>query len=116
MSEDLLFHMAETACVRAYQNKDWEAIHQHLQKLTNKIEHNGWKRKTGMTQIDKIIKHMQKTGSITAREAYIDYGIQNFSARLAEIKEAGYRLVRAAKVHPTTGQKYSRYYLAGKKR
>lgn len=111
MSVDLLFHMTETSYVRASTDSGWEAIHQHLKKLTDKIENNGWKRKTGMTQNQKIIEHMLKNGSITQREAYIDYGVQNFSARLTNLKDEGYKIVRASKVHPTTGQKYSRYYL-----
>lgn len=113
---DLVFHMADTACVRSYSNKDWEAIHKHLLSLCQKLENNGWKKKNGMTQVQKILTHMQKNGSISKREAEIDYHIQNFAARMADLRAEGYRIVRTSKVHPTTGQKYSRYYLAGKKR
>ena len=68
-----------------------------------------------MRQVDKILNHMLKNGSITQREAYIDYGVQSFHRRLTEIKDAGHKIKKVAKVHPTTGQPYSRYYLEGVK-
>ena len=111
MSEDLLFHMADKACLRASRDNSWDAIHKHLLKLCMKTENNGWKRKTGMTQTDKILNHMRKNGSITQREAYIDYGVQSFHPRLTEIKDAGYKIIKSSKRHPTTGQSYSRYFL-----
>ncbi|CAB4124505.1 Helix-turn-helix domain containing protein [uncultured Caudovirales phage] len=113
MSEDLMFHMADTACVRAWEDEGWGPYHKRLLTMCIKTEMNGWKRKTGMTQVSKIINHMQKNGSITQREAYIDYGVQSFHRRLTEIKDAGYKLAKVAKVHPTTGQHYSRYYIEG---
>jgi len=66
-------------------------------------------------QLDLIIDHIEKNGSISQREAYIDHGIQNLSARLAELKyDYGYVIRREAKAHPVTGQEYSRYYIDGK--
>lgn len=112
MSDDLLFHMCDVACIRSYSNKDWEKIHLHLLKLAQKVENNGWKVRSGMTQTQRIIEHMQKNGSITKREAEIDYHIQNFSARMSEIRSIGYKVTRVNKKHPTTGQAYSRYFLS----
>lgn len=66
-----------------------------------------------MTQAEKLLAHIQKTGSITQREAMIDYGVQSFHRRLTDIKDAGYELVAVKKHHPTTGQVYSRYYIRG---
>jgi hypothetical protein len=66
-----------------------------------------------MTQAEQILQHIQRTGSITQREAYIDYGVQSFHRRLTDIKDAGHDLVAIKKYHPTTGQVYSRYYLRG---
>lgn len=111
MSEDLLFHMADKACLRASRDNSWDAIHKHLLKLCMKTENNGWKRKNGMRQIDKMLNHMRKNGSITQREAYIDYGVQSFHRRLTEIKDDGHKVSRVTKYHPTSGQSYSRYYL-----
>ncbi|WP_349434227.1 helix-turn-helix domain-containing protein [Pararhizobium sp. A13] len=68
-----------------------------------------------MTQVEKILNHIQKNGSITQREAYLDYGIQSFHRRLSDIREMGVRLLPVQKVHPTTGQEYTRYFIAGSK-
>jgi hypothetical protein len=65
------------------------------------------------TQAEKILNHILVHGSITQREAYIDYSIQSFHRRLTDIKDSGYELVGVSKHHPTTGQVYSRYYLRG---
>jgi hypothetical protein len=104
--------MADTALIRSLQNKGWGPIHARLLATCVKLENSGWKKGTGMTQAQRIIEHIKKNGSITQREAFIDYSIQNFSARLSEIKQAGYNVVKREKKHPVTGQKYSRYYLA----
>lgn len=111
-SEDLLFHMADTALIRSLRNKGWGPIHARLLATCIRLENSGWKKRTGMTQNQRIIEHIKKNGSITQREAYIDYAIQNFSARLSELKEAGYKIAKRVKKHPVTGQKYTRYYLA----
>lgn len=111
MSEDLMFHMADVACVRAWDDEGWGPYHKRLLTMCLKTEMNGWKKRNGMTQNDKILNHMRKNGSITQREAYIDYSIQNFSARLSELKDVGHNIEKVTKVHPTTGQSYSRYYL-----
>jgi hypothetical protein len=111
MSEDLLFHMSDVACVRASYDNGWKEIHEHLLKLCQDTENNGWKKRTGMTQHSKILNHIRKNGSITQREAYIDYSIQNFTARISELRDLGFNIVRLNKRHPVTGQPYSRYYL-----
>ena len=69
-----------------------------------------------MRQVYKILNHMRKNGSITQREAYIDYGVQSFHRRLTEIKDEGHKIKKVTKTHPTTGQSYSRYYLEESKR
>lgn len=66
-----------------------------------------------MTQVEKMLDHLKKNGSITQREAYLDYGIQSFHRRLSDLKELGYAVRGVAKKHPTTGQEYTRYYLGG---
>lgn len=111
-SHDLLFHMTDTALLRSLADQGWGPIHQRLLATCIRIESSGWKKRTGMTQTQRIIEHIKKNGSITQREAYIDYSIQNFSARLSELKQDGYNIVKREKKHPVTGQKYTRYYLA----
>lgn len=66
-----------------------------------------------MTQNEKILNHIQVHGSISQREAFIDYGVQSFTRRIADIREAGYDLIKVRRHHPTTGQVYSRYYIRG---
>lgn len=73
----------------------------------------GWKGRTRMTQVEKIINHLKKTGSITQREAYLDYGIQSFHRRMTEVKEAGHVVYGKLMKHPTTGQEYTRYFYLG---
>lgn len=111
-SEDLLFRMADDALILSLRNKGWGPFHARLLATCVKLENSGWKKRSGMTQADRIIEHIKKNGSITQREAYIDYSIQNFSARLSELKQAGYTITKREKKHPVTGQKYTRYYLA----
>jgi hypothetical protein len=111
MSHDLLFDMADTACVRAWDEEGWGPYHKRLLTMCLKTETNGWKVKKGMTQLHRMLDHMHRNGSITQREAYIDYGVQSFHARLHQLKGKGHKITKVAKVHPTTGQSYSRYYL-----
>lgn len=66
-----------------------------------------------MTQNEKILNHIQVHGSISQREAFIDYGVQAFTRRIKDLRENGYDLVRVRKHHPTTGQVYARFYIAG---
>ena len=113
MSDDLLFHMADTACKRSAKDTSWVAIHKHLLALCAKTENNGWKKRTGMTQNDKIIRHMCETGSISQREAIMDYSIQSLTKRISELREGGYNIRRVLHKHPTTGQRYARYVLEG---
>lgn len=112
MSEDLLFDMADKACLRAEDDPNWKPLHDHLMKLVWKIENNGWKRKNGMTQHQKLIAHFKKAGSITVREAMVEYSIQSLTKRIQELRERGYKIVSKTKHHPVTGQKYVRYVWA----
>lgn len=45
------------------------------------------------TQKEKIIEHINKFGSITSYEAYIDLGITQLATRISELKEQGYGFV-----------------------
>lgn len=111
MSEDLLFNMADTACTRAAYSNGWKEIYDHLMKLCKSREHQGWKRKTGMTQNHKILKHIQTQGSISQREALLDYSVQSLTKRISELREAGWNIHRDFHTHPITGQRYARYRL-----
>lgn len=68
-----------------------------------------------ITQNQLIINHMLRTGSITQREAMIDYSIQSLTKRISELRTRGYKIKSEKKMHPTTGQRYVRYVLTAKK-
>lgn len=68
-----------------------------------------------MTQNSLIINHMIRTGSITQREALIDYSIQSLTKRISELRTRGYKIKSEKRLHPTTGQRYVRYVLTSKK-
>lgn len=59
-------------------------------------------------QISKIIAHMVRVGSISQREAYLEYGVQGFSARISDIRKF-MPLKAERRRNPVTGQKYTRY-------
>lgn len=112
--EDLLFHMADVACIRAHDDNGWREIHAHLLKLCESLEHNGWKKANGMTKIQKIVNHLKTTGSISHREAMDDYqmsggALTKYISRLRH--ENKMKIVSQQKKHPITGQVYTRYVL-----
>lgn len=61
-----------------------------------------------------IYAHIDRTGSISAREAMADYGITSatLSRRICDIEQAGLPIVRERKKHPITGRLYTRYSFA----
>lgn len=67
-----------------------------------------------MTQNQQILEHMKRTGSITLREALIDYSVQSLTKRIQELRADGYKIKSVHKIHPTTGQRYTRYTLLRK--
>ena len=111
MSHDLLFDMADKAALNTIKNPGWRELHAHMLRLCEKAENNGWKRRTGMTQNDRILKHIEATGSISQREAFLDYSIQSLTRRIRDLREAGYNVISRGVTHPITKQRYTRYFL-----
>lgn len=64
-----------------------------------------------LSQQQLILKHLRATKGLTLREAFFDYGIQSFTARISELRKKGYRIDSVASKHPTSFQKYTRYVL-----
>ena len=64
-----------------------------------------------MSQNDMILNHLKRTGSITLREAMLDYSVQCLTKRIQELRERGVEILTQFKYHPTTGQRYARYVL-----
>lgn len=46
-----------------------------------------------MTQCEKILNHMQTIGGISAYDAVMRYGITRLSARIFDLRKAGYKIV-----------------------
>lgn len=67
-----------------------------------------------MTQNQLILAHMIRTGSITQREAMIDYSVQSLTKRISELRARGYKIKSEKRQHPTTNQRYVRYVLISK--
>jgi len=63
------------------------------------------------TQHSKIMNHLRTTGSITVREAMIEYSISSLTKRVHELRGMGYDIESVRKTHPVTGQRYTRYFL-----
>lgn len=114
MSEDLLFHMSDVACVRSWEDEGWGPYHKRLLTMCVKLENNGWKKANGMTKIQKLVTHLKKTGSISHREAMDDYQMSGgaLTKYISILRnEHDMPIASKAKRHPITGQIYTRYVL-----
>ena len=47
-----------------------------------------------MTQCEKILRHMEKCGSITSWEAMQEYGIMRLASRITDLKREGIPIKR----------------------
>lgn len=63
-------------------------------------------------QAQIVLTHIQRAGSITQREAVVDYSVQSLTRRITELRDAGFGIERELRFHPITGQRYARYSLA----
>jgi len=112
MTTDEIFERAESLCLLAVKDPDlWLEPYRAAQAAAQSLEHSGWKRTTGMTQNERILKHLRKAGSLTVREAIVDLHVSSLTKRVQELREAGHNIISTPKHHPVTGQKYVRYHL-----
>jgi len=110
---DCALDVIERTYLAASRGELWALQEYRINELIiDELENQGWKRRTGMTQNQKIIKHLQKAGSITVREALVEYSIQSLTKRVQELRQSGFNIVSTVKHHPITKQKYTRYTLA----
>ena len=56
-----------------------------------------------MRHIDLVWKHLEKKGSITAVEAFGEYGIMRLAARIKDLRDAG------KKINTITTEAYNRW-------
>jgi hypothetical protein len=66
-------------------------------------------------QLKTILKHLDTVGSITNREAIVEYNIMSLPRRINDLEELGYTFNKVLKAHPVTGQRYKRYHLLANK-
>ena len=64
-----------------------------------------------MTQNQLLIKHFNRTGKITQREAIMDYSIQSLTRRIRDLRDIGFPIVSKHKKHPVSGQRYVEYQM-----
>ena len=111
INPDEIFEQAERLCLEANDNPTITPVYRIAHKAAQSLENNGWRKSNGMTQNQKIMKHLKKAGSITVREAMVDYSIASLTKRIQELREDGHDILSTTKFHPMTGQKYVRYSL-----
>ena len=71
----------------------------------------------GLTpQCQTILKHLRKGHTVTQRSALMDFGVMALPRRIADLKEAGYKVHSVMEKNTLTGQRYARYSLVTIKR
>lgn len=69
---------------------------------------------SGLSQKDRILRHLKDYGSITSLEAMQEYGIMRLASRISELKNMGYTIVSVSEAGKNRyGEKtsYARYLL-----
>lgn len=63
--------------------------------------------------LHRYLQRVRKRG-ISAREALLDLGMTSatLARRVCDLEEAGIKIERVRKTHPTTNRRYTRYVLA----
>lgn len=67
-----------------------------------------------MTQSERVLRHLEERGGLTQREASDAYGIERLGARIYELRQAGYPIVKwmeAGKNRYGDTTHYARYFL-----
>lgn len=63
-----------------------------------------------INQNDTLLTHLGRGKTITRLEAMFDFGIQNITARVTDIRNAGVDVLARIKADPK-GRKYAQYYI-----
>ena len=69
-----------------------------------------------MTQNERILRHLHDFGSITALEAMQEYSCMRLSARIGELRKAGYAIRSSTETSRNRygeSVRYARYILGG---
>lgn len=60
----------------------------------------------------RVYQHLVTTGSISQREAMVEYSTGSLTKEITRLREAGVKIDTVRKTHPITGKRYARYVLA----
>lgn len=60
----------------------------------------------------RVYQHLVTTGSISQREAMVEYSTGSLTKEITRLRNAGIKIDTVRKVHPITGKRYARYVLA----
>jgi hypothetical protein len=66
-------------------------------------------------QAVEVLQYMDRTGSITQREALLDLSVQSLTKRISELRGV-VDIETDNRKHKTTRQRYARYFLKGVRR
>lgn len=107
---------AETLAVLAAKDPTPENLqaYEEAMQTINRLETPGYRKSSGKTQLELIVNHLKANGSITQREAFLDYGVQSLTRRITDLRSKGHNIVSEWREHPTTGQRYTRYYMVNR--
>lgn len=61
----------------------------------------------------RIFQHLITTGSISQREAMVEYSTGSLTKEITRLRNAGIKIDTVRKTHPITGKRYARYVYAG---
>lgn len=111
LSDDEVFEGAEQSGLRAVTDGGWAELHAHFDALSKERETPGFKKRSGMSQNDRILSMLQRGETIT-RLIAMHYGIMNLTARIAELRNAGHD-VRCKLKADDMGRSYGEFYLVG---
>lgn len=64
----------------------------NITNTTNNISLETPNVKRGLSQCDRIIRHMKDYGSITSLEAMQEYGIMRLASRINDLRKLGYNI------------------------
>jgi len=82
-----------------------------LSKSTSTI-YNHLKVTGSISQREALVEYSTGTGSISQREALVEYSTGSLSKEISRLREAGVAIQTVTKTHPITGKAYARYVLS----
>jgi len=67
-----------------------------------------------MRQTEQVINHLKIAGSISNREALLDYQIASLTKVISTLRAEGYVILDTWRKHPITRNNYKRYWVTDK--